>query len=60
VAHFRQFFKTSGLSCRQRMTLNTLSSLVVGLGVIGAAAVAVQAVIARHRAFHLRQQLRTR
>jgi hypothetical protein len=42
------------------MTLNTLSSLVVGLGVIGAAAVAVQAVIARHRAFHLRQQLRTR
>jgi hypothetical protein len=42
------------------MTLNTLSSLVVGLGVTWAAAVAVQAAIAQHRAFHLRQQLRTR
>jgi len=34
VAHFRQFFKTSGLLCRQRMTLNTLSSLVVEQAVL--------------------------
>jgi len=41
VAHFKLFFRTSVRSCRQRITLNTLSLLAV----VVAVAVQVAAVL---------------
>jgi hypothetical protein len=34
VAHFKLFFRTSVRSCRQRMTLNTLSLLAAAVAVV--------------------------